>query len=380
MRKVQLHPLANTERGLIPVNPRNTKTRELLDGAEPVQMPVGQQLIDAVRTYMSESTMVAEQQDSAALKRYLKEELGISYRDAIDEFLAGQPLGTMTVKRFLTNTGLRPLFSPVVEDGLRIGLNRVAAAWRELIAQEIPVDNVAYEYYEFDNGNATDATVARDRFGLQRVAQGAPIPVARVVVTGKSYTLYKQGRGIEWTDEAKNAPIDLAQMWFQQVGLQIGWDLHDQLVETLLNGYFVDGSDAPPVLSTALAGTMTDSDLLTAYRTHTLTYGYTADTLILGLARNVSLQVMETGAGQRIFQDGFPGRLLPTITNVVISEKVPSDKVIFLDSNFGLMRLVNKEFGTEFAREVQTQTEGSYGTSIELTVPLFKHARLVLDA
>ena len=45
-----------------------------------------------------------------------------------------------------------------------------------------------------------------------------------------------------------------------------------------------------------------------------------------------------------------------------------------------MVRFVNKEFGTEFDRSVQTQVEGSYGTSIELTVPLFKNARVILDS
>ena len=63
-----------------------------------------------------------------------------------------------------------------------------------------------------------------------------------------------------------------------------------------------------------------------------------------------------------------------------ISPSVPNDKIIFADTAFAMLRLVNKEFGTEFDRSVQTQIEGSYGTSVELTVPLFKNARLILDS
>jgi len=198
-----------------------------------------------------------------------------------------------------------------------------------------------------------------------------------VSVSGKSYTLYKQGRGIEWTDESKLAPIDLAAMWFQQVGIQLGWDYHDQIFDMLLNGYFSDGSDDAPVLATATPGTIDDADLYTAVGTMQQVYGYQADYMLMSLSRSVALRTMENGAGQRLFPNGVEAAGLPAIR---IATSIPNDKIVFMDSDFALLRLVNKEFGTEFDRSVQTQIEGSYGTSIELTVPLFKNARLILDA
>jgi hypothetical protein len=59
---------------------------------------------------------------------------------------------------------------------------------------------------------------------------------------------------------------------------------------------------------------------------------------------------------------------------------VPDDKIVFMDTDFAILRMVAKPFGTEFDRQVVTQTEGVYGTSIDLSVPLAKNARLILDA
>lgn len=361
--------MLTANRGMITVPRRNAAGEE----EDRIEFPIGEDLLEAVRGFNPHNRY----HQSTAVRRYAQH-MGVDLRDVIETILEGEDLGSTKVDRFLTNTGLRPLFSPVVEDGLRLGLNRVAAQWQDLIAREVNVDSLTYEYYEFSNGTpGSPAPTGTDEFKLRRIGQGAPIPTARVSVSGKSYTLYKQGRGIEWTDESKLAPIDLAAMWFQQVGIQLGWDYHDQIFDMLLNGYFDDGSDDAPVLATAVAGTIDDADLYTAVGTMQQVYGYQADYMLMSLSRSVALRTMENGAGQRLFPNGVEAAGLPPIR---IASSVPNDKIIFMDSNFALLRLVNKEFGTEFDRSVQTQIEGSYGTSIEATVPLFKNARLILDA
>lgn len=392
-RTRELHEKAMAERGLFDVRVRKVITDpmdpagkrrirvidESLDGDDGiVQFPIGRDLIDQARTWMGDDGRFMS--ESTIVRRFINEELGLSYRDAVEDFLQGQELGRIKVDRFITATGLRPLFSPIVEDGIRIGLNRVNAIWRDLIARTVPVEQTTYEYYSFTVGTAgsLNPSDAKERFGLKRVAQGAPIPVAKVQVTGKSYTLYKKGRGIEWTDESKAAPIDMAELWFEQLGVQIGWDYHDEVVGMLLNGYFVaDGSDAAPVLATAAPPAMTDADLLKAYRTHQLLYGYTPTRMVMSLTRSVQILTLENGAGNRVFPNGVEAAGLPPI---IVSNVVPDDKVIFVDTDFAMLQFVNKEFGTEFDRVPQTQTEGTYGTAIDLSVPFFANARLILDA
>jgi hypothetical protein len=337
-----------------------------------VSFPLGDTLMESVWTEFSPHRTVA----SLGIQRYADEVLNVDFREVLDTILDGEALGDIKVSRFLTHTGLKPLFSPIVEDGLRLGLNRSSAQWEDLIARTVNVEGLAYEYYEFNNG--TPANPGSDEFRLKRVGQGAPIPTARVTVSGKSFTLYKQGRGIEWTDEAKNAPIDLAAAWFEQVGLQLGWDYHDQIVDVLLNGYFADNSDDAPVLATATPGTITDADIYTAIATMQTVYGYTPSHMLMSLSRLVATVTMENGSGQRLFPNGLEA--VAGLPAARIAPAVPNDKIVFVDSAFAVLRLVNKPFGTEFDRSVQTQVEGSYGSSIELFATLFPHARLILDA
>lgn len=370
------------------------------DGKD-VTIPLDSALIQAARKSggsKAEGGTLSPQRysESEAIQRFLNKQLGYDWPDAndrsissqtarsagmkrvLDTILDGEDLGRIQVSRFLTNTGTRPLFSPVVEAGIRMGLNRVEGQWADLIAQTVQVDGMSYEYYEFNNGTLSGGNViGNDEFRLRRIAQGGPIPTARVTIGQKSLSLYKQGRGIEWTDESKSAPIDLAALWFQQVGLQLGWDYHEQIIDVLLNGYFADGSDDAPVLGTAVPGTIDYADLLTAQGTMQITYGYTANVMLMSLARSVSIRTMENGAGQLVFPNGVEAAGLPPIR---IATGIPNDKIIFQDTGFALVRYVNKDFGTEFDRSVQTQVEGSYGTSIEVTVPFFAAARLILDS
>lgn len=362
--------LPNT-RGTIAVPKR---TAEGTNSGETVEFPIGDDLNEAIQS----SFNLQKLHPSTAVKRYAQQQ-GVDLRDVIDTMLGDEDLGSVTVSRFLTHTGLRPLFSPIVEDGLRLGLARVEAQWEALIARTLNVDGFTYEYFEFNNGQpGSPDPSGTAEFSLKSIGQGAPIPTARVTVSGKSYSMYKQGRGIEWTDESKQAPIDLAALWFQQVGLQLGWDYHASIVEMLLNGYFDDGSDDAVVLPTASAGVITDIDLLTAQATMQVQYGYTPKVMLMSQDTAISIETMENTTGAyRIFPNGVEAAGLPRI---VVSPQIPADKVLFVDTDFAMVRFVNKPFGTEFDRSVQTQVEGSYGTEISLTVPLFKYARLILDA
>jgi hypothetical protein len=339
---------------------------------ELIEFPLGETLMNRVWEHTSPERTI----QSMGIARYADDVMNVDMRDVLDTILDGEDLGSIKVSRFLTHTGLKPLFSPIVEDGIRLGLQRSSAQWEDLVARTVQVEGLAYEYYEFDNG--TPDNPGSDEFRFKRVGQGAPIPTARVTVSGKSFTLYKQGRGIEWTDEAKNAPIDLAGAWFEQVGLQLGWDYHDQIVDILLNGYFDDGTDDAPVLGTATPGDITDADIYTAIATMQTVYGYTPNVMLMSLDRLVATTTMENGAGQRLFPNGLGA--VPGLPSARIAPAVPDDKIVFVDTAFAILRLVNKPFGTEFDRSPQTQVEGSYGSSIELFATLFPHSRLVLDS
>jgi hypothetical protein len=60
-------------------------------------------------------------------------------------------------------------------------------------------------------------------------------------------------------------PIDLAAIYFEELGTQLGSDLDAELVNIALNGDQADGSASSPVIGVTTAGTLTYQDLSRAW-------------------------------------------------------------------------------------------------------------------
>jgi hypothetical protein len=308
--------------------------------------------------------------NSMRVRSYLDSK-GVDLERALEAF-GVVDIGRETVSRFLTNTGLKPLFSPVVEAGMRMGMELVLKDWQSFIAKSVPINRMSYEYYVFDN-------VDEEGFRLKQIGQGAPIPTATVTVSGKSYTLIKIGRGIEWSDEAKMAPVALATMWFTELGRRIGLMMFEYVTDMLLNGYFLDGSDAAPTIP-LLGANLDYEDIINGYLEMTETYGYSPKKLVCN--KKTALKILtwtypnDFPIFPQVMVDGkYPA---PMGIPLIVSSQCADDQVIMVDTDFALMQLVAKPFSTEFDRSVKTQVEGSYGTMTQLVVPLFKNARLIV--
>lgn len=308
--------------------------------------------------------------NSMRVRSYLDSQ-GLDLERALEAF-GIVDIGREPVSRFLTNTGLKPLFSPVVEAGFRMGMELVLKDWASFIAKTVPINRMSYEYYVFDN-------VDEEQFRLKQIGQGAPIPTATVTVSGKSYTLIKVGRGIEWSDEAKMAPVALASMWFTELGRRMGLMMFEYVVSMLLDGYFADDSDDAPVINTA-AATLDYTDLINGYLEMTETYGYSPKKLVCNKATALNILTMTYPNDFPIFPNVMLEGTYPAPMSIpmVISSQCDDNEVLLVDTDFALMQLVAKPFATEFDRSVKTQVEGSYGTMIQLVVPLFKNARLII--
>jgi hypothetical protein len=309
--------------------------------------------------------------NSMRVRSYL-DSVGLDLEKALGAFGIAD-IGRETVSRFLTNTGLKPLFSPVVEAGMRMGMELVLKDWQGFIAKTVPINRMTYEYYVFDN-------VDEEQFTLKQIGQGAPIPTATVTVSGKSYTLIKVGRGIEWSDEAKMAPIALATMWFTELGRRMGLMMFEYVVSMLRTGYFADLTDAAPHIHCAGA-TLDYTDIISGYLEMTETYGYAPKRMVCNKATALNILTMTYPNDFPIFPNVMQEGKYPAPMNVpmTISSQCSDNEVILVDTDFALMQLVAKPFATEFDRTVKTQVEGSYGTMIQLVVPLFKNARLIIQ-
>lgn len=316
-----------------------------------------------------DGSKAADTASSSAYKRYLSEN-GVTIKEVVRE-LGFEDVGKLNVRALLDNDGTKPLFNAIVEDGLRMGWER-QSNWNQLVASTVNSDQLSQQWYYLDADDPDD-------YELRDIGQGAPIPTGQIKLGDQSIKMHKRGRGIEWTDEAKRANIDMVQLWLRKLGVQLGRQYEDVAVTRLLNGYFADGSDAAPVLGVQTAGTLTLGDLFYASKYQETELGFTPKMAIMNLQTAFTVTNMRDTGGY-IFKDNLANGNYADVVNSqpFISNVVPDNRIILLDPNFGLVRYSGKAFGVESERSVKTQVEGSYGTEISEFVPFEKNARLII--
>lgn len=331
---------------------------------EEVEIKVGGELRAHVKKeYNSES--------SSAVKRYLASE-GVRLKDVF-RALGVEDIKSVNARSLLENDSTKPLFNAVVEDGLRMGFEK-ESKWQQLVAADIRSTQLTREYYELVEEGLDDEVQLRD------IGQGAPIPVGTIKIGDQSIKMHKRGRGIEWTDEAKSMNIDMVSLFLKKMGKKLGRDYENTAVYRLLNGYFADGHDAAPTIGLKQANTLTLGDLFYAYKYMDQELGYDSKIMICNL--NVASQIAELkdGNGGYLFSKEMKDGNFPNLMNQdpFVSNLMPDNRIMFVDTSFALVRYYYKEFGVEFERSAKTQVEGSYGTEISEFVPFMKDARLII--
>lgn len=310
----------------------------------------------------------ANSASSQAYKRYLSAN-GVTIKDVVRE-LGFEDVGKVNVRALLDNDGTKPLFNAIVEDGLRMGFER-QSNWQQLVAQTVDSDQLAQQWYYLDEGE-TDAE-------LMDVGQGAPIPTGQIKLGDQSIKMHKRGRGIEWTDEAKRANIDMVQLWLRKLGTNLGKQYRDVAIERLLNGYFIDGSDTAPVIGMETSGTLTLGDIFYGAKYQEEVFGFTPNLAIMNLNTAYTITNMRDNAGY-LYRQQLQNQTYADVVNSppFISNRIPDNRIVIVDTNFALVRYQGKAFGVESERSAKTQVEGSYGTEISEFVPFEKNARLIL--
>lgn len=306
--------------------------------------------------------------DSFATKRYLASQ-GVPMKEVI-RALGIEDINKVSARSMLENDGSKPLFNSIIEDGLRLGFEK-ESNWQALVAKTVSAMQLSQTHYYLDHDE--------DEVALREIGQGAPIPVGTIKVGDKSIKMHKRGRGIEWTDEAKAANIDLIVIWLMKLGKKLGRDYQDTAVHRLLNGYYDDGYDAAPTIGIKAANELRLSDIFYAYKYMDQELGFDSKLMVMNLETAMNIVELKDG-NNYMFSNEMKQGNFPNLMNQgpFVSNIVPDGHIMLVDTSFALVRHSYKEFGVEFERSVKTQVEGSYGTEISEFVPFEKNARLIM--
>lgn len=294
----------------------------------------------------------------------------------------GIDLKKLTVEKIL-NTGEmnRWLFPEIIRDAIRIGL-LYTPFYSKLVAGEDTINSTGITMPYMDYRTADQNTLR-----LREVREGATIPEAEVVIwREKQVNIKKQARGLKQTYESiQFVPIDLAALYFEELGVRLGADLDASLINVAINGEQADASEASPVMGATTASTLTYLDIARVwvrfkriFRNSTVMLMSEADAItVLNMTQFLFIQypggVTQSGVTLNV------NTPLPTSQDIYVHSSVPTGKIIFVDVQRMAIQLTAQPLLTESDKIISRQMTETFVSIMTGFAILFKDGRIVLD-
>lgn len=316
------------------------------------------------------------------LKGFLAESYGDDmtpqkfYRDL------GIDMTGMTVEKMLNTSELNKwLFPEIFRDAIRRGLE-YTPFYGSLVAGNEAINGTGITMPAMDFTG-----IDRDEVRLRDTNEGATITEGQIIAwSEKQVTIRKKARGLKQTYESIMwTPIDLAAIYFEELGTQLGSDLDAELVNVALNGDQADGTGSAPVIGVTTSGTLTYNDLSRAW-IRFRKIGRTSTVMLMGEAE--ALTILALPEFQRTQAAGAttpsPVTLniaspLPTSQDILIHSAVPAGKIILVDRARAFIQLTAMPLLVESEKIVSRQVNGEYVSIITGFANVFNDGRLVID-
>jgi hypothetical protein len=294
----------------------------------------------------------------------------------------GIDLRSMTVEKMLNTSELnRWLFPEVFRDAVVRGL-MYTPFYGALVAAEEQINSTGLTMPSMDW-----TTLDRSQVQLRDTNEGASITEGEIVTwQEKQVTIKKKARGIKQTYESVMfTPIDLAAIFFEELGVQLGADLDHDLINIAFNGDQQDNSQAAPVIGATTPGTLTYGDITRAWirfkrlgRTSTVMLCSEADAQTIFLMEQ--FQRIRPANGEQASPVTLNlNTLLPTSQDIYVHDSIPDGKIVLVDVARAFVQLTAMPLLIESEKLVSRQLNGEYVSIITGFANLFKDGRLVLD-
>lgn len=316
----------------------------------------------------------------------------ISFKQALSDTFGGD----MTPEKFYLSLGIEPdrmsvnklitsneltrwVFPEIVRDAIRAGLD-YAPFYKQLITGEERIENTGLTMPKL-NPPAADDVRMRD------VAEAASITMGKLGVwTSKQVTIAKKGRGMEQTYESiMFTPMNLARIYFEELGARLGADIDYEVINILINGDQANGSESAPVIGAGTAGALTYLDIARAWiRFKRINRNSAA--MIMSEADAITVLNMEQfqnrhpAGGQSI--SGVTLRIdtpLPNDQAILIHDSMPASKILFVDPARAVVQLTAWPLMIEGQKLIDKQINQEYASMMTGFANVFRDGRLLLD-
>lgn len=294
----------------------------------------------------------------------------------------GIDLRNLTVDKIL-NTGelSRWMFPEIIRDAIRRGLE-YTPFYTKLVTGEETIQSTGVTMPLMDY-RLVDPNV----FRLRDVQEGSTIPESEAVIwTEKQVTVHKQGRGLRQTYESiQFTPINLASIYFEELGARLGADLDRSLINISINGDQPDGSQSAYVMGSTTGTSLQYIDIA---RVWTRMKRMFRNSSVMLCSEADALTLLNTPQFQRTI---FPGAVplsgvtlnvstpLPLSQDIYIHDAVPVGTIVFIDVARSFIQLTAQPLLTESDRIISRQLNETFVSIITGFANIFRDGRLVLS-
>lgn len=335
-----------------------------------------------MKAFHHDMQKLRQQGQDVSLKQFLAETYGDEYTPEKFYAEAGIDLNGMTVEKMLTTDDLtRYLFPEVFRDAVIRGLEYTPIYGR-LVTGEERIESTGLTMPKMDW-----TTIDQEEIRLRDTHEAATITEGEIMVWAeKTVNIRKKARGLKQSYESLMfTPIDLARIFFEELGVKLGADLDREAINVLLNGDQVDGGESAPVIGAATANVLTYRDIARAW-TRFRKLGRNSSIM---LASEIdTLTILDMPEFQRTIGAGAqtPSGVtlnvvnpLPNSQDIFVTDAVPTGMLVLVDTARAMVQLTAMPLLIETEKIVSRQINGEYVSIITGFANIFKDGRLVLD-
>lgn len=341
-------------------------------------------------TPMASASVKAIHQDLQSLREKghdlsLSEYIGKSWDGAgIAKFYeeVGLDLSGMTVGKMLnTSENNRFLLPEIIRDAIVQGLE-YTPIHTSLVAASESIDGSGLTMPFIDWREAD-----RDEVSLRDTNEGATITEGQIITwSEKQVTISKKARGLKQTYESIMwTPIDLAAIYFQELGTTLGADLDRDFIDVIINGDQANGSEAAPVIGVTTANTLTYTDLVRAW-VRFRRIGRNSTAMICNETDAITILNMDefkrTLPANGVAPSGVTLNVsspLPSSQDILVHDSIPAKKIVLVDRARAVVQLTAMPLLIESEKIVSRQIQGEYVSIITGFANIFRDGRMIID-
>lgn len=335
-----------------------------------------------MKAFHHDMQKLRQQGKDISLKQFLAATYGDTYTPEKFYGEMGIDLNGMTVEKMLNTSDLtRYLFPEVFRDAIVRGLEYTPIYGR-LVTGEERIESTGLTMPKMDW-----TTIDQSEIQLRDTNEGATITEGEIITWAeKTVNIKKKARGLKQTYESLMfTPIDLARVFFEELGVKLGADLDRDAIGILLNGDQANGSESAPVIGATTANTLTYRDISRAWtrfrrlgRNSSIMLASEADTLtILDMAE--FQRTINAGATTPSSVNLNVVNPLPSSQDIYVTDAVTTGKIVLVDTARAMVQLTAMPLLIETEKIVSRQLNGEYVSIITGFANIFKDGRLVLD-